>query len=73
MKVADAIYKKGVQYLLDTQRPDGLWFVRSGVFPLQAYFESGFPYGHDQWARNGPCRRYCSPFRKSNETCRCFA
>lgn len=49
MKPSDAIYKKGVQYLLETQRTDGSWYVRSRVFPLQAYFESGFPYGHDQW------------------------
>ena len=49
MKTSDAIYKKGVQYLVETQRPDGSWFVRSRVFPLQAFFESGFPYGHDQW------------------------
>jgi len=49
MKPSDAIYKKGVQFLLNTQRPDGSWYVRSRVFPLQAYFESGFPYGHDQW------------------------
>ncbi len=49
IKATDAIYKKGVQYLLNTQRPDGSWYVRSRVFPLQAYFESGFPYGHDQW------------------------
>jgi len=49
MKPSDAIYKKGVQFLLNTQRPDGSWYVRSRVFPLQTYFESGFPYGHDQW------------------------
>lgn len=49
MKPSDAIYMKGVQYLLNTQRPDGSWYVRSRVFPLQAYFESGFPYGPDQW------------------------
>ncbi len=38
-------YKKGVAYLLRTQLDDGTWFVRSRAFPLQAYFESGFPAG----------------------------
>jgi ankyrin repeat protein len=42
-------YKKGVAYLLRTQLDDGTWFVRSRAFPLQAYFESEFPHGPDQF------------------------
>lgn len=45
----DAAYQKGVQYLLSTQRADGSWYVRSRSPKFQPYFESGFPYGHDQW------------------------
>ncbi len=49
MKVGDPIYKAGVDYLLKTQMPDGSWFVRSRAMTLQPYFQSGFPYDHDQW------------------------
>ena len=47
--VKDKTYQRGLQYLLDTQRPDGSWFVESRSYPFQPYFESGFPYGHNQW------------------------
>ena len=43
------IYAKGVRYLLDTQAPDGSWLVKSRSIWVQPYFESGFPYAHDQW------------------------
>ena len=46
---ADRIYRKGVDYLMRTQAPDGSWHVKSRSIWLQPYFESGFPYGHDQW------------------------
>ncbi len=42
-------YQKGVRYLLSTQYADGSWYVRSRAPKFQPYFESGFPYGHDQW------------------------
>lgn len=45
----NAAYQKGVKYLLSTQRADGSWYVRSRSPKFQPYFESGFPYGHDQW------------------------
>lgn len=44
--------KRGIQYLLDTQRADGSWFVASHSPRIQAYFDGGFPYGHDQWISN---------------------
>jgi ankyrin repeat protein len=40
---------KSVQYLLNTQAPDGSWHVVSRATKFQIYFESGFPYKHDQW------------------------
>jgi hypothetical protein len=46
---ANASYRKGVQFLLHTQHADGTWFVPSHSPRIQAYFEGGFPYGHDQW------------------------
>ncbi len=42
-------YRKGVAYLLNTQSPDGSWHVASRAPKIQPYFQSGFPYGHDQW------------------------
>ena len=44
-----AVWKRGVDYLLRTQAEDGTWRVKSRSFPFQPYFESGFPYGPDQW------------------------
>jgi len=44
-----AVYRRGVDYLMRTQEPDGSWHVHSRAFGFQPYFESGFPHGHDQW------------------------
>jgi hypothetical protein len=49
MEATNPIYKRGVDYLLKTQYADGSWFVRSRAIPLQPHFESGFPYGRDQF------------------------
>ena len=43
-------WQKGAQYLLETQRPDGSWYVASRAKPIQTYFESGFPHGKDQFS-----------------------
>jgi hypothetical protein len=42
-------YRAGVKYLLSTQAPDGTWHVKTRALPFQPYFESGYPYGPDQW------------------------
>jgi ankyrin repeat protein len=47
--VTDSSYRRGIQFLLQTRAPDGTWYVRSRAPKFQPYFESGFPYGHDQW------------------------
>jgi squalene cyclase len=49
LKTSDKIYTRGVQFLLDTQKDDGSWFIRSRSKPFQLYFESGFPHTKDQW------------------------
>jgi hypothetical protein len=46
---SDAALRRGVEYLVRTQRDDGTWYVKSRAMKIQPYFESGFPYGHDQW------------------------
>ena len=45
----DPVQRRGVDYLLRTQAADGSWHVRSRSIWLQPYFESGFPYGRDQF------------------------
>lgn len=40
---------RGVKFLLATQNADGSWHVASRATKFQQYFESGFPFGHDQW------------------------
>ena len=49
MPVTDETYRKGIAFLLKTQYPDGSWLVRTRAFPVQPYFESGFPFGQHQW------------------------
>jgi ankyrin repeat protein len=49
LKPSDPVYRRGVQFLLRTQREDGSWYVKSRAPKLQPYFQSGFPYEHDQW------------------------
>lgn len=42
-------YRRGIAFLLRTQFPDGSWYVRSRAPNFQPYFQSGFPFDHDQW------------------------
>ena len=42
-------YRRGLEFLLRSQRDDGTWFIKSRSHPFQAYFESGFPHGPDQF------------------------
>jgi ankyrin repeat protein len=49
MPATSPAFKRGVDFLVKTQHADGSWFVRSRAIPLQPHFESGFPYGRDQF------------------------
>jgi ankyrin repeat protein len=49
LSASGTAHRRGVQYLLSTQYPDGSWYVRSRAAGFQPYFESGFPFKHDQW------------------------
>jgi ankyrin repeat protein len=49
INVSDPVYKRGVQFLMSTQLADGSWFVKSRAMRIQPFFESGFPYGRDQF------------------------
>ena len=49
MPASGPVYRRGVDYLLRTQQADGSWHVVTRALGFQPYFQSGFPYGHDQW------------------------
>jgi hypothetical protein len=49
LAVTDSCYRRGVAYLLQTQREDGSWFVKTRAIPSNPYFESGFPHGKSQF------------------------
>jgi ankyrin repeat protein len=46
---SEPVMQRGVAFLLRTQKNDGSWHVTNRAMKIQPYFESGFPYGHDQW------------------------
>jgi hypothetical protein len=45
----DRTRARGIRFLRATQYPDGSWYVRSRAVKIQPYFQSGFPFDHDQW------------------------
>jgi ankyrin repeat protein len=49
LKPGDPAYQRAQKFLISTQHADGSWYVRSRSPKFQPFFESGFPYGHDQW------------------------
>ena len=49
MKPEDAAYRKGVSYLLKTQRDDGAWIVETRSKPIQIFFDNGDPGGKSQF------------------------
>jgi hypothetical protein len=42
-------YRRGVEFLLRTQRRDGSWYVTSRVHPVQPLIDGGHPYLNHQW------------------------
>jgi ankyrin repeat protein len=49
LSTTDPAYKRGTQFLMNTQLEDGSWYVKSRALPIQPFFESGFPHGRDQF------------------------
>ena len=49
MKPTHRVYQAGLKFLLTTQAADGTWHVKSRSLEFQPYFDSGYPYEHDQW------------------------
>jgi hypothetical protein len=50
---ADNGYSMGVRYLMQNQYQDGSWLVRTRSYPTQPYFESGYPFGNNQFLSAG--------------------
>jgi ankyrin repeat protein len=46
---SDPAVRRGIDFLLRTQQDDGTWHIVSRALGIQPYFQSGFPYDHDQW------------------------
>lgn len=53
MRATDAVYQRGVAFLLRTQFEDGSWWVKSRTWPFQPHFNGQFPHGKDQWISAG--------------------
>jgi hypothetical protein len=49
IKIDHPAVQRGLRYLLNTQQADGSWYVVTRAKPFQAYYESGFPHGKDQF------------------------
>ena len=45
----DPSVRRGIDFLLRTQRADGTWHVRTRSHPFQPPMKSGFPHGKDGW------------------------
>ncbi|MGA2212590.1 MAG: ankyrin repeat domain-containing protein [Bryobacteraceae bacterium] len=54
VSTSDAVYQRGVEWLLRNQLADGSWFMPTRAVPVQPHtFESGFPHGWHQFASDG--------------------
>jgi ankyrin repeat protein len=49
LAVNNSAYRRGIQFLLNSQFEDGSWYVRTRALPIQPYFDSGFPHGPEQF------------------------
>jgi N-acyl-D-amino-acid deacylase len=49
LKDGNPTYKKGVEFLLKTQQPDGGWLVTTRSRPVQVFFDNGDPGGKSQF------------------------
>jgi N-acyl-D-amino-acid deacylase len=49
MPATDDVYRRGVAFLLKTQRADGAWIVETRSKPIQIFFDNGDPGGKSQF------------------------
>jgi hypothetical protein len=48
-----AAYVEGVRFLQRNQYQDGSWLVKTRSYPTQPYFETGYPFGNNQFISAG--------------------
>jgi len=46
-------YLRGVRFLQQNQYQDGSWLVKTRSYPTQPYFETGYPFGNNQFISAG--------------------
>jgi ankyrin repeat protein len=46
-------YLEGVRFLQRNQYQDGSWLVKTRSYPTQTYFETGYPFGNNQFISAG--------------------
>jgi hypothetical protein len=49
LPVTAAEYKKGIAFLLSTQKEDGSWHIKTRSYPFVRFVDSGFPHDDDQF------------------------
>jgi ankyrin repeat protein len=49
----DGAYLNGVRFLEQNQYQDGSWLVKTRSYPTQPYFETGYPFGNNQFISAG--------------------
>lgn len=49
----DGAYLQGVRFLQQNQYQDGSWLVKTRSYPTQPYFETGYPFGNNQFISAG--------------------
>lgn len=47
--ISNPSYRRGLDFLLQSQWPDGSWLIPTRAQPVQVYFDSGFPHGRSQF------------------------
>jgi N-acyl-D-amino-acid deacylase len=45
----EAVYRRGIKFLLRNQCDDGSWLVKTRSKPIQEYFDNGDPHGENQF------------------------
>jgi len=49
VKPGSPVIRRGIESLLQTQKPDGSWFVKTRSRPVQVFFDNGDPHGKSQF------------------------
>lgn len=49
MSTSDPVYRRGMQWLLARQDPDGSWYVQTRALAFQPWADAGFPHHYDQF------------------------